>query len=157
MPVPVGFCWGTVVSYTRNGWTKFCKLLQIRASHVMSGKKGARGTVGGNETAMIGHVWYAVIGLAAVALATVLNTWIPTMENPKSATIREQFWLDTKLVLTKSDTVRCCDVPRRHINSITPKEWKQVLNGRTPLILQGVMDNWPALTKWKDDNTNPDP
>jgi len=24
------------------------------------------------------------------------------------------------------------------------------LNGRTPLILQGVMDNWPALTKWKD-------
>lgn len=50
--------------------------------------------------------------------------------------------------LTLASSVRCCDTDRRHIDNMTQSVWDTVYNGRRPLVLQGVMEKWPAMKKW---------
>eukprot|EP01100_Stratorugosa_tubuloviscum_P005992 TRINITY_DN261_c0_g1_i1.p1 TRINITY_DN261_c0_g1~~TRINITY_DN261_c0_g1_i1.p1 ORF type:complete len:527 (+),score=221.65 TRINITY_DN261_c0_g1_i1:62-1642(+) len=43
-----------------------------------------------------------------------------------------------------------CGVERRHISTLTFEEFDRVYDkGSKPLIIQGAMDNWPAMQKWQ--------
>jgi len=76
-----------------------------------------------------------LIGLASTMSSQSADVLIPARHWKKN------------LTFNTAASVRCCDVERRHISGMKTEEWRDVYNGQKPVILQGVMDSWPAM-KW---------
>jgi len=91
-----------------------------------------------------------IVVIAANCAMVLMSSSASTLMMPATQTIKEVPWKG-EVLLTAAAEVQCCQVERRHIDTMTQEAWNEVYNAKRPVILQGVMDKWPARTEWDFD------